>query len=195
MGIYTALVHKPLVKVLAERRSKTEGAIEKARADIAAGRSANCGIRTAPARSSHGGVQASGSASSAGVAGAGRSRGRGAEQSAGPGRTGARGHREGQSGGASGSGGGKRKAGRRNYSHCFAAGDDTSSGGWADDETSANSAKFMVRRTRTDVPVALCLCRIPDLDFRADRTGNRSGVPLGRPLSTARTNPRTRTIR
>src|SRR5271170_1895105 len=35
-GIYTALVHKPLVKVLAERRSKTEGAIERARADIAA---------------------------------------------------------------------------------------------------------------------------------------------------------------
>ena len=35
-AIYTALVHKPLVKVLAERRSKTEGAIEKARADIAA---------------------------------------------------------------------------------------------------------------------------------------------------------------
>jgi F-type H+-transporting ATPase subunit b len=35
-GIYSALVHKPLVKVLAERRSKTEGAIEKARADIAA---------------------------------------------------------------------------------------------------------------------------------------------------------------
>jgi F-type H+-transporting ATPase subunit b len=35
-GIYTLLVHRPLVKVLAERRSKTEGAIEKARADIAA---------------------------------------------------------------------------------------------------------------------------------------------------------------
>jgi F-type H+-transporting ATPase subunit b len=35
-GIYNALVHKPLVRVLAERRSKTEGAIEKARADIAA---------------------------------------------------------------------------------------------------------------------------------------------------------------
>ena len=35
-GLYTVLVHKPLVKVLAERRSKTEGAIEKARADIAA---------------------------------------------------------------------------------------------------------------------------------------------------------------
>ena len=34
-GIYTAVVHKPLVKVLAERRSLTEGAIEKARADIA----------------------------------------------------------------------------------------------------------------------------------------------------------------
>lgn len=35
-GIYTVLVHKPLLKVLAERRSKTEGALEKARADIAA---------------------------------------------------------------------------------------------------------------------------------------------------------------
>ena len=34
-GIYTAVVHKPLVKVLAERRSRTKGAIEKARADIA----------------------------------------------------------------------------------------------------------------------------------------------------------------
>jgi F-type H+-transporting ATPase subunit b len=35
-GTYTVLVHRPLVQVLAERRSKTEGAIEKARADIAA---------------------------------------------------------------------------------------------------------------------------------------------------------------
>jgi F-type H+-transporting ATPase subunit b len=34
-GIYTAVVHKPLVRVLAERHSRTEGAIEKARADIA----------------------------------------------------------------------------------------------------------------------------------------------------------------
>jgi F-type H+-transporting ATPase subunit b len=34
-GLYAVLVHRPLVKVLAERRSKTEGAIEKARADIA----------------------------------------------------------------------------------------------------------------------------------------------------------------
>ena len=33
--IYTSLVHKPLVAVLAERRSLTEGAVEKARADIA----------------------------------------------------------------------------------------------------------------------------------------------------------------
>ena len=33
--IYTAVVHRPLVAVLAERRSRTEGAIEKARADIA----------------------------------------------------------------------------------------------------------------------------------------------------------------
>jgi F-type H+-transporting ATPase subunit b len=35
-GLYTVLVHRPLVKVLAERRGKTEGAVEKARADIAA---------------------------------------------------------------------------------------------------------------------------------------------------------------
>jgi F-type H+-transporting ATPase subunit b len=35
-AIYTVLVHKPLARVLAERRSKTEGALEKARADIAA---------------------------------------------------------------------------------------------------------------------------------------------------------------
>ena len=35
-GCYTVLVHRPLVKILAERRSRTEGAIEKARADIAA---------------------------------------------------------------------------------------------------------------------------------------------------------------
>jgi F-type H+-transporting ATPase subunit b len=34
--IYTVVVHRPLVRVLGERRSKTEGAIEKARADIAA---------------------------------------------------------------------------------------------------------------------------------------------------------------
>jgi F-type H+-transporting ATPase subunit b len=34
-GLYTAMVHKPLIKVLAERHNRTEGAIEKARADIA----------------------------------------------------------------------------------------------------------------------------------------------------------------
>jgi len=33
---YSVLVNKPLVRVLAERRSKTEGAIERAKADIAA---------------------------------------------------------------------------------------------------------------------------------------------------------------
>src|SRR6266478_5593206 len=38
-GLYTVMVHKPLVKVLAERRSRTEGAMEKARADIAAAES------------------------------------------------------------------------------------------------------------------------------------------------------------
>jgi len=34
-GIYTAVVHRPLTKVLVERHQRTEGAIEKARADIA----------------------------------------------------------------------------------------------------------------------------------------------------------------
>jgi F-type H+-transporting ATPase subunit b len=34
--IYVILLHKPLMKVLAERRSRTEGAMEKARADIGA---------------------------------------------------------------------------------------------------------------------------------------------------------------
>jgi F-type H+-transporting ATPase subunit b len=34
--LYTYIVHKPLRRVLAERRSKTEGAVEKSRADIAA---------------------------------------------------------------------------------------------------------------------------------------------------------------
>jgi F-type H+-transporting ATPase subunit b len=35
-ALYTSIVHKPLGRVLAERRRRTEGAIEKARADIAA---------------------------------------------------------------------------------------------------------------------------------------------------------------
>jgi F-type H+-transporting ATPase subunit b len=33
---YATLVHKPLMRTLAERRSKTQGAIEKAKADVAA---------------------------------------------------------------------------------------------------------------------------------------------------------------
>jgi F-type H+-transporting ATPase subunit b len=35
-GFYTVLVHKPLTRVLGERHARTQGAIEKARADIAA---------------------------------------------------------------------------------------------------------------------------------------------------------------
>lgn len=35
-ALYSAIVHKPLKRVLGERRSKTEGAVEKSRADIAA---------------------------------------------------------------------------------------------------------------------------------------------------------------
>jgi F-type H+-transporting ATPase subunit b len=34
--LYTMIVHRPLQRVLAERRSKTEGAVEKAKADVAA---------------------------------------------------------------------------------------------------------------------------------------------------------------
>jgi F-type H+-transporting ATPase subunit b len=34
--LYTTIVHNPLRRVLDERRSKTEGAVEKAKADIAA---------------------------------------------------------------------------------------------------------------------------------------------------------------
>jgi F-type H+-transporting ATPase subunit b len=34
-GVYHVILHKPLQAVLAERRSRTEGAVEKARADIA----------------------------------------------------------------------------------------------------------------------------------------------------------------
>jgi len=34
--LYATIVHKPLQRVLAERRAKTEGAVEKSRADIAA---------------------------------------------------------------------------------------------------------------------------------------------------------------
>jgi F-type H+-transporting ATPase subunit b len=35
-ALYTAVVHKPLQRVLAERRDRTEGAVDKSRADIAA---------------------------------------------------------------------------------------------------------------------------------------------------------------
>lgn len=35
-ALYTSIVHKPLRRVLDERRSKTEGAVEKSKADIAA---------------------------------------------------------------------------------------------------------------------------------------------------------------
>jgi len=35
-ALYTTIVHRPLRRVLDERRSKTEGAVEKSRADIAA---------------------------------------------------------------------------------------------------------------------------------------------------------------
>ena len=35
-GLYHVLLHKPLQRILAERHSRTEGAVQKARADIAA---------------------------------------------------------------------------------------------------------------------------------------------------------------
>src|SRR5215831_12144120 len=51
-GVYTAVLHRPLSRVLAERRAKTEGAIEKARADVAAseGRTAEYDQRLREAR-------------------------------------------------------------------------------------------------------------------------------------------------
>jgi F-type H+-transporting ATPase subunit b len=51
-AIYTSVVHKPLRRVLEQRRAKTEGAIEKSRADIAAaeGRTAEYEQRLREAR-------------------------------------------------------------------------------------------------------------------------------------------------
>ena len=88
-GIYTVVVHKPLVKVLAERRSRTEGAIEKARADIAQAeaRTAEYEQRLREARMTV--IQEPGSASPTGVAGSGRRGGGSADQGAGPGGAGA----------------------------------------------------------------------------------------------------------
>jgi F-type H+-transporting ATPase subunit b len=50
--LYTFLVHRPLTAVLADRRSRTQGAMEKARADIAAaeGRTADYEQRLREAR-------------------------------------------------------------------------------------------------------------------------------------------------
>jgi F-type H+-transporting ATPase subunit b len=50
--LYTFLVHRPLTAVLAERRNRTQGAMEKARADIAAaeGRTADYEQRLREAR-------------------------------------------------------------------------------------------------------------------------------------------------
>jgi F-type H+-transporting ATPase subunit b len=50
--LYTFLVHRPLTAVLAERRDRTQGAMEKARADIAAaeGRTADYEQRLREAR-------------------------------------------------------------------------------------------------------------------------------------------------
>lgn len=51
-GLYHVLVHKPLEAVLAERRKRTQGAVEQARADIAAaaGRAAEYETRLRQAR-------------------------------------------------------------------------------------------------------------------------------------------------
>ncbi len=51
-AVYNLVLHRPLVKILAERRAKTEGAVERARADIAAaeGRTAEYEQRLREAR-------------------------------------------------------------------------------------------------------------------------------------------------
>ncbi len=111
-GIYTAVVHKPLTKVLAERHSRTEGAIEKARADIAQAeaRTADYEQRLREARMTI--FKSQEARRQQALAGAGRGRGRGADQGASPGGAGAGRHRAGQGGGTSRSASRERKAGR-----------------------------------------------------------------------------------
>ena len=48
--LYTFLVHRPLTAVLAERRNRTQGAMERARADIAEARTADYEQRLREAR-------------------------------------------------------------------------------------------------------------------------------------------------
>ena len=83
--IYTVVVHKPLVKVLAERHSRTEGAVEKARADIAQAeaRTAEYEQRLREARMAI--FKSQEARRQAGIASSGRSRGRSADQGAGSG--------------------------------------------------------------------------------------------------------------
>ena len=71
-ALYTAIVHKPLQRVLDERRSKTEGAVEKSRADIAAAeaRTAEYEQKLREARAAV--FQRAGSAAAGGAAGAHR---------------------------------------------------------------------------------------------------------------------------
>ena len=56
LHLYVAVVHKPLVAVLAERRSRTEGAVEKARADIAKAEARTAEYEQRLAGSAHGGI-------------------------------------------------------------------------------------------------------------------------------------------
>ncbi len=96
LGIYTTVVHKPLVKVLAERHSRTEGAIEKARADISQAEARTAEYEQRHARSPNDRVQEPGSAPPAGHASPSRSRGPGADPGASSGRASAGRHPTGQ---------------------------------------------------------------------------------------------------
>ena len=93
-ALYTAIVHKPLQRVLAERRSKTEGAVEKSRADIAAAEARTCRVRAETARGAGRGISRAGSAAAGGAAGSHQRAERGAQQGAGAGAGGEEGYRK-----------------------------------------------------------------------------------------------------
>ena len=160
-AIYTALVHKPLVKVLAERRSKTEGAVEKARADIAAAeaRTAEYEQRLREARMAVFKNQE-----------ALRQQALQAREPPPWPRRASKAHAQVEQAraaiendkacGASWSAGRKREAGRRDHPHCFAARDQRRLRQGVADETSASSEKSAGRRENAEVPADFCRCHI-----------------------------------
>ena len=83
--LYTVIVHKPLQRVLAERRSKTEGAVEKSRADIAAAEARTAEYEQKMREARAVGFSGAGSAAAGRVAGPHQRREQGAQQGTGAG--------------------------------------------------------------------------------------------------------------